>query len=296
MLRKKFHPVFHRMEFYKNIFVFLSVYLTGGGSWRYWFFSFADNLSLSAADIERKKLAAPKGTKLYKNKILGLRGRATGLVFVNFERNRHVKSKDFARQFLTADRHKEKFIIFTAGVDTAYSQKSPDTISFTFFGITDKGKIIQLDERVCNNAELNTPLAPSDTVQNLIAFLERNRQEWGFAKSVFIDNADEATITECNKYKRQHGSIYNFVPAWKQTKIIDRINLQLNWFAKDCYFILNHCTNTIAELELYSWQEDKDNTPEDAHDHCINSSQYAWLPFKNKIRGDENEIHGNSQK
>lgn len=265
-------------------------------NWRYWFFSFADNLSLSASDIERKKLAAPKGTKLYKNKILGLRGRATGLVFSNFERNRHVKTKDFARQYLTADRHKEKFIIFTAGVDTAYSQKSPDTISFTFFGITNKGRIIQLDERVYNNAELKVPLAPSDTVKNLVDFLERNRQEWGFARSVFIDNADEATITECNKYKREHGSIYTFVPAWKQTEIIDRINFQLNWFATDCYFILSHCTNTIAELELYSWQEDKDNTPEDAHDHCINSSQYAWLPFKNKIRGDENEIHGNSTK
>ena len=37
--------------------------------WRYWFFSFADNLSLSEADIEKKKASAPKGTKLYKNKI-----------------------------------------------------------------------------------------------------------------------------------------------------------------------------------------------------------------------------------
>lgn len=50
-------------------------------NWRYWFFTFRDNLSLTAEDIERKKAAAPKGTKLYKNKILGLRGRATGLVF-----------------------------------------------------------------------------------------------------------------------------------------------------------------------------------------------------------------------
>ena len=92
---------------------------------------------------------------------------------MNFERNRHVKTKDFARQFITNDRYKEKFIIFTAGVDTAYSQKSPDMISFTFFGITDKGKIIQLDERVYNNAELNIPLAPSDTVRNLIDFLQK---------------------------------------------------------------------------------------------------------------------------
>ena len=54
--------------------------------WRYWFFSFRDNMSLTDEDIQRKMLAAPKGTKLYKNKILGLRGRATGLVF-NLEKN-----------------------------------------------------------------------------------------------------------------------------------------------------------------------------------------------------------------
>ena len=50
-------------------------------NWRYWFFTFRDNLSLTDDDIKKKMLAAPKGTKLYKNKILGLRGRATGLVF-----------------------------------------------------------------------------------------------------------------------------------------------------------------------------------------------------------------------
>ena len=54
-------------------------------NWTYWFFSFYDNASLSEADIEKKKLSAPKGTKLYKNKILGLRGRATGLIFCNFD-------------------------------------------------------------------------------------------------------------------------------------------------------------------------------------------------------------------
>lgn len=66
--------------------------------WRYWFFSFADNLSLTEADIEHKKAAAPKGTKLYKNKILGLRGRATGLVFSNFDEKIHVKTADWAKR------------------------------------------------------------------------------------------------------------------------------------------------------------------------------------------------------
>ncbi len=256
--------------------------------WRYWFFSFIDNLSLTREDIEKKKASAPKGTKLYKNKIQGLRGRATGLVFPNFERSRHVRSKEWAKQFLKSDCGKEHFIQFTAGLDTAYSQKSPDTIAMIFGAITNKGKYIQLDEKVYNNAELQTPIAPSDTVRNFIDFLERNRKDWGFARNVFIDNADQATITELNKYKRQNGCVYIFNPAWKKTQIIDRINLQLGWFAEDCYFLLEHCTHSIAELELYSWLEDKDNTPEDKNDHTINADQYAWLPYKSKIGVEKN--------
>ena len=252
-------------------------------NWRYWFFSFADNLSLTPEQIEKKKASAPKGTKLYKNKILGLRGRATGLVFSNFDRNVHIKSKEWAKQFLTDDRKKEHFIIFTSGLDTAYSQKSPDTIAMTFFGITNSGNCIQLDEKEYNNAKLKTPLAPSDVAINYIEFLKRNQAEWGLARNVFIDNADQATITELNKYKRKNGCVFTFNNAYKKTTIIDRINMLLGWFAKGHYFILEHCTSTIQEYELYSWLEDKDNTPEDGNDHFINSSQYGWLPYKDKI-------------
>lgn len=251
--------------------------------WVHWFFSFDDNFGLSKEKIEQIKLNVPVGTKLYKNKILGERGRATGLVFSNFDRKIHVVTKKWAQQFLTVDKRKEHFVYFTSGLDTAYSQSSPDTVAMTFFGITNKGKCIQLDEKKYNNAELEEPLAPSDIAQNYVDFLERNRDEWGFARNVYIDSADQATITELNKYKRKNGCAYSFYNAFKKTKIIDRINLLLGWFAKKCYYIVEHCTNTIQEYELYSWLEDKDNTPEDGHDHFINSSQYGWLPFKEKI-------------
>lgn len=251
--------------------------------WVHWFFSFNDNFGLSKEKIEQIKLNVPVGTKLYKNKILGERGRATGLVFSNFDRKIHVVTKKWAQQFLTVDRRKEHFVYFTSGLDTAYSQSSPDTVAMTFFGITNKGKCIQLDEKKYNNAELEEPLAPSDIAKNYVDFLERNRDEWGFARNVYIDSADQATITELNKYKRKNGCAYSFYNAFKKTKIIDRINLLLGWFAKKCYYIVEHCTNTIQEYELYSWLEDKDNSPEDGHDHFINSSQYGWLPFKEKI-------------
>lgn len=261
--------------------------------WTHWFFNFRDNAGLSQEKIEQIKLNTPEGTKLWKNKILGLRGRATGLVFSNFSRRRHVVTKEYAKTFIRDKGNKnqtEWFEWFTSGLDTAYSTESPDTIAMSFMGITNKGKLFVLDEKVYNNANLENPIAPSDTVVNYIAFLERNQKEWGFAKNVFIDNADQATMTEFGKYKRLHNDcLYLFNNAYKKVEIIDRINLQLGWLSwndkgkEPNYFVADTCENYIHELEVYSWQEDKDNTPEDGNDHMINSTQYGWIPYRDKI-------------
>lgn len=254
--------------------------------WVWWYFSFDHNAGLP--EEKKRKIIGnvPVGTKLYKNKILGLRGRATGLVFSNFDRRRHVITKDEAKKLIKDQRRrdqKEWFTQFVGALDTAYSTKSPDTIAMSYQGITNRGRCILLSERVYNNAELNTPIAPSDTVTQFIAFLDRCRDEWGACRDVFIDSADAGTITELGKYKRQHGSIYNFTPAWKQLKIIDRINLQLGWLAHDQYLVVEGCDTMIREFESYSWKSDKDAEPEDGNDHMINSAQYGWIPYKHTI-------------
>ena len=259
----------------------------------YWFFSFDHNAGLPKEKIEQIKLNTPKGTKLWKNKILGLRGRATGLVFCNFNRKYHVITGKQAEEFIWKDEQqkKEYFTIFTSGLDTAYSTKSPDTIAMSFLGITNMGRCIVLDEKVYNNANLDTPLAPSDTVQNYIDFLERNRRVWGMARNVFVDSADQATLTELAKYKRANPQcLYLFNDAYKQITIIDRIMLQLGWMNYDVaagkmpdFYVDDSSVNYINELDIYSWMEDKDNTPEDGNDHMVNSVQYAFIPYRNKI-------------
>lgn len=270
--------------------------------WTHWFFNFRDNWGLRPEKIEQIKMNVPEGTKLWKNKILGLRGRATGLVFSNFNRKRHVVTREYAKQFVK-DRHrtdqKEWFEWFTAGLDTAYSTESPDTIAMSFMGITNCGRLFVLDEKVYNNADMENPIAPSDTVKNYIDFLERNRKEWGFAKNVFVDSADQATLTEFAKYKRLHNDcLYLFNNAYKKVEIIDRINLQLGWLSynnrgkEPSYFVVDTCTNYIHELEVYSWKEDKDNEPEDGNDHMINSTQYGWIPYRDKIGVRRNEGGG----
>ena len=245
--------------------------------WVHWFFSFAHNLGLSKAKIEQIILNVPKGTKLYKNKIQGLRGRATGLIFGNFTQARNVVTRAQAKKY--------NYLYFTAGLDTAYSQESPDTFACIYEGITDTGKVVVLCEEVYNNASLIVPLAPSDIAPRFFAFLERNRKDWGFARDAFIDSADQATITELKKYKREHACIYNFINAYKKITVIDRIHLQLGWIncnGKVFYEVVDTCVHHIGELECYSWREDK-YEPEDANDHTVNAGQYGWIPFKTKI-------------
>ena len=248
--------------------------------WVHWFFSFTHNSSLTKEKLEKIISNTPKGTKIWKNKIKGLRGRATGLVFPNFERVKHVVTKEWVKQQIESGKIKMKR--FTAGLDTAYSQKSPDTIAMLFQGITECGKVITLEEQVYNNAMLGNPLAPSDTVVRFVNFLDECGRQWGIARDVFIDNADQATITELRKYKRQHGCLYNFIDSYKKIKIIDRINLQLSWIQQGCYLVCENCIEHIRELEIYSWQEDKPE-PEDGNDHTINASQYGWIPYRFEI-------------
>ena len=252
--------------------------------WKYWFFTFHDNLSLRKEDIDRKMREAPPGTKLYKNKIQGLRGKATGLIFPNFDNKKHTVTAAWVKQQLKDK--KFRFEKFSAGLDTSYSSKSPDTIAMIFVGITNTRQMIVLAEKVYSNADLSDPLAPSDTAVKFIDFLERQRREWGFARAVFVDCADQATITELRKYKRLHGALYDFVDSYKKIEILDRIKLQLGWIQQNCYLVVSECQEHIRELGIYSWDEEKDR-PEDRNDHTINSAQYAWIPYKLMIGYEE---------
>ena len=239
--------------------------------WRYWFFTFNDNAGLTPEQIEKKKASAPVGTKMYKNKILGLRGRATGLILPLKKEN--IISEQEAK--------KMKFACYSIGCDTSYSKQSHDKLSFTFIGITKDRKCVLLASESQNNKDAVVPFAPSDTIPMLLDFAERNKSKWGFAKTAYIDSADAGTITEAQKFKRNNPCIYDFVGAWKKTKIITRLQLQQSWMQTGDFLVVDTCTDYIDECNTYSYTED--GQPEDGHDHTINSCQYAWLPHKSRI-------------
>jgi PBSX family phage terminase large subunit len=245
--------------------------------WRYWFFTFLDNAGLTPEQIEKKKQSAPVGTKMYKNKILGLRGRATGLVLPLKKEN--IITEEEAKKL--------KYIYYSVGCDTSYSKKSHDKLSFSFIGITNDRKCVVLQTESRNNKDAVITFAPSDVIPMLLDFAERCKTKWGFSKNVYIDSADAGTISEAQKYKRNTACIYDFTGAWKKTKIITRVQLQQSWMQTGDFIVVDTCTDYIDECNTYSYTED--GQPEDAHDHCINACQYAWLPYKAKI-GDMEAI------
>lgn len=52
--------------------------------------------------------------------------------------------------------------------------------------------------------------------------------------------------------------------------------------------MVDECPEHLAELDKYSWKEDKDE-PEDRNDHTINANQYAWIPYRSMIGFEEDK-------
>ena len=177
--------------------------------WVHWFFSFTHNLGLPSEKLQKILSNTPKGTKIWKNKIEGLRGKSTGLVFPNFDRKKHVITEKWLRQQINIGNI--KFKKFTAGLDTSYSSKSPDTIAMIFQGITMDRRLITIAERVYSNADLETPIAPSDTAVKFVDFLEQCRKDWGYAKDVYIDLSHSVKYDELFRYTKAGGYVWLYV-------------------------------------------------------------------------------------
>lgn len=256
--------------------------------WVHWFFSFKDNKGATQEKIEQIMSMTPPGTKIYKNKILGLRGRHTGLIF-------DLKDDQLITEAWLLDEIKHgrlKWRILFASVDTSYSRKSDDTIAFIYQGITTTGILIKIAVETYNNTLIASAnqniIAPSDLPPLLHTFINKWVSKFGMIDCCYIDSADAATNAEVDKYKREKGSLFTFAPSWKKLPIIDRLTLERGWAARGFVKIVKeHSKAHIDEQNVYSWQENKQE-PEDANDHTINASQYGWMPYKHMIGTERN--------
>lgn len=189
-----------------------------------------------------------------------------------------IKPKDIINE---VEAKQYDFIAYSIGVDTSYSRKTHDKLTLEFVGITADRKCILLEEETYNNKDATITFAPSDVIPKIVAFAEKCKIKWGFALNIYIDSADSGTIEEARKYKREIGCIYNFIPAWKKTKNVTRVQLKQSWLKTGDFLIVDTCIDYLEECDMYSYTEDGDL--EDGNDHSIQGCQYAWIPYKKRI-------------
>lgn len=245
-------------------------------SWRYWFMSFDDNPSMTETRKNELLNSLLPETLEYQTKILGMRTIGTGQC-CPLPKENIITEQELVEMMKKGLR----FNTFSIGVDTSYSDKTDDKISMHFIGITDNGVMIAIDEDATNNRDNRINVTPSDVAKMLDEFWLRMVEKWGNTLAVYIDSADSATIMESNKYRQSLKRPYLPTPSWKKTTIMNRVNLTNGWIKGKYYLVVDVCKNLINEHNI--WVYNEKGEPMDGNDHSINSSQYAWLPYKHKI-------------
>ena len=105
------------------------------------------------------------------------------------------------------------------------------------------------------------------TTQDINVFL---KEEQLLGKPIYADSAEPRLINELRKMG------HNIAPSIKGR---DSVNAGIDLLKRYKINVLSSSTNAISEFRNYKWKEDKAgmliNTPEDKHNHIIDSCRYA---------------------
>lgn len=247
--------------------------------WVHWFFTMNDNAALSD---EKKRIivqSVPVGSKLYKNKILGLRGRSEGLVFPKFSRERNVIELD-RFEWLPY----EKVYRVIVGLDSGLNIDATACIPIA---LTTAGRVIALP-----SFYYEPKLGSNASSQQAIA-IEKWLDYWFNRFGIFDPSnificGDNAALTQTVIYEINLRTHYK-ATAVKDKDIQKDTQRVIAIIEKENYFYIINAGNIdpitfekkgntdmfIVELENKVWDKKKGNVPEDGNDHCIDAFKYG---------------------
>lgn len=247
--------------------------------WVHWFFKMDDNASLTE---EKKRItiqSVPIGSKLYKNKILGLRGRSEGLVFTKFDRARNVIDIDKFRWLPN-----ERVYKILVGMDSGLNIDASTLVPLL---LTTAGRLL------CLPTFYYEPKLGSNASSQQAQSMERWLDYWLtrfnlYNPSIIHIIGDNASLTQTVILEINMRTKYKAVPV-KDKDIQKDTQRVIGIIEKEDYFYIINAghidTQTyekksdvdmfIVELENKVWDRKKGNVPEDGNDHCIDAFKYA---------------------
>lgn len=148
------------------------------------------------------------------------------------------------------------------------------------YGVTERGRVILLDTYYYSPAGKVNKKAPSDLVESLYAFEQRNIERWGL--DPWKRSADSATADYAldNEYFKRYSVKWHHVAKTKKVAMIDHVQ---NLLAQGRFFYLDTEANEIfiSEHRRYQWDEKTIESDDPRvikeHDHTCDALQYFVL-------------------
>jgi hypothetical protein len=256
------------------------------------YFTMDDNAALSEEKKEQIRNSVPAGSKQYKNKILGLRGKSEGQVFPRFDRNKQVINMSLNdlnpvsfKELVLKPMEQVAFI--TVGMDSGIEKDATTAVTIL---TTTAGRLIILPSMYydCSkfNELSNAPSNQATTIENWLDFI--------LSKVGLLDPSsvmiccDSAAVTNAVGKEINLRTHYNCLPVEKKDRVNDTLRA-IGIIEKEGFVTIINCGYIhpithqkiqdtdmfIVELENQVWDKKKGNVPEDGNDHCIDAFKYG---------------------
>ena len=244
----------------------------------HWYFTMDDNAALTQEKKQQIIDSVPKGSKQYKNKILGIRGRSEGLVFEEFTEKKIIPFEEF--KYLP----NEMVSKVICGLDSGLNN---DATALVTMLITTAGRLLVTPSfyyvpKVGSNAN-------SQQALNIAKWLDFWLPKFGINITNIVQIfGDSAAITQDLMYEINLRTPFTAAKVEKKDILKDTQRVK-SIIAKDDYFyiinagfrnplkpneILSPNDMFIVELNNKVWDRKK-NVPEDGNDHCIDAFKYG---------------------
>ena len=224
--------------------------------WNYWYFTFDDNMSLTAERREALLRSLPSDSVQYKAKILGLRTKPEGLVY-DLSYVQLVNGLDPG----------ERIVIMDISIDGGYMGSAT---AVTAYGISNlRNKYVLATYYFSPTAMVQK--APSQQAADVMAFYRRvvNRYKCPVDTWV-IDSAEGALRTEL---RNTYGVITRPVRKTTKRHMIEKA-FEVLYAGVRVIRTRNNVTYWMREHENYAWDPKKENEPIKENDHTCDNFQY----------------------
>ena len=250
--------------------------------WVHWFFRMDDNPTLTPEKKAQIINNVPEGTKVWKSKILGLRGRAEGLVISEFNDSKIIPESKFHDGSMWLPNELIHKVV--CGLDSGLNA---DATALTIALMTNAGRLISIP------TFYYVPEMGSNSNSQQALYIERWLDYWLSAfrclnPSIVEITGDSAALTQDLLYEINLRTKYSAHKVGAKDIMKDTQRVKSIVGTQNYWYIVNFGRRNplnpeekigeddmlIVEFNNIVWDKKKGNVPEDGNDHAFDSFKY----------------------